>query len=127
MTTPSPAKNDDSLSGFFYALSAYLIWGFLPLYMKALAHVPPAEVLAHRILWSLPIALAVLLFRGRTADLKAAFRTPRMLAMGIATASLVSVNWGTFNLAFHGWTKPAERIVLAADAAGCPLEVPRHG
>ncbi len=96
MTTPSPAKNDDSLSGFFYALSAYLIWGFLPLYMKALAHVPPAEVLAHRILWSLPIALAVLLLRGRTADLKAAFRTPRMLGMGIATASLVSVNWGIY-------------------------------
>lgn len=91
-----PTKNEDSLAGFFYALSAYVIWGFLPLYMKALAHVPPAEVIAHRILWSLPIALAVLLYRGRTADLKTAFRTPRMVGMGIATALLVSINWGIY-------------------------------
>ena len=90
------ARNEDSLSGFFYALSAYLLWGFLPLYMKALAHVPPSEVIAHRILWSLPIALLVLWVRGRTKDLKTALRTPRMLAMGIATASLISVNWGIY-------------------------------
>ena len=90
------ARNEDSLSGFFYALSAYLLWGFLPLYMKALALVPPSEVIAHRILWSLPIALLVLWVRGRTKDLKTALRTPRMLAMGIATASLISVNWGIY-------------------------------
>jgi hypothetical protein len=39
-TPPLPrpaATSGDSLSGFFYALAAYLLWGFLPLYMKALA------------------------------------------------------------------------------------------
>ena len=40
---------------------------------------------------------------------------------------LVPVHWGTFNLAFHGWTEPAERIVVAAQAAGVPLVVPRPG
>ena len=95
--TQSPAPtNEDSPSGFFYALSAYLLWGFLPLYMKALAHVPPTEVIAHRILWSLPIAVLVLWFRRRTADLKVALGTPRMLAMGAATAALISVNWGIY-------------------------------
>ena len=52
--------NEDSLSGFLYALTAYLLWGFLPLYMKALAHIPPVEVIAHRVVWSVPVALAVL-------------------------------------------------------------------
>ena len=94
-TTTSP-KNEDSLAGFLYALTAYLLWGFLPLYMKALAHISPAEVIAHRVLWSLPIALGVILFLGRTADLKLALRTPRMLAMGAATASLISINWGIY-------------------------------
>lgn len=93
--TPIP-KNEDSLAGFLYALAAYLLWGFLPLYMKALAHIPPAEVIAHRILWSLPIALSVILFLGRTADLKTALRTPRMLAMGASTAALISINWGIY-------------------------------
>ncbi|MFN3847108.1 MAG: EamA family transporter RarD, partial [Paracoccaceae bacterium] len=83
--TPQP-KNEDSLSGFFFALFAYVFWGFLPLYMKALSHVPPVEVIAHRVLWSLPIALAVIVWLGRTADLRQALRTPRTLMMGAATA-----------------------------------------
>ena len=40
---------------------------------------------------------------------------------------LVPVHWGTFNLAFHGWTEPAERVVVAAEAAGVPVCVPRPG
>lgn len=86
----------DSLSGFFYALAAYLLWGFLPLYMKALAHIPPVEVIAHRVIWSVPIAVAVLAWLGRTADLKAALTSPRMLGMGALTAALISVNWGIY-------------------------------
>lgn len=77
-------------------MAAYLLWGFLPLYMKALAHIPPVEVLAHRILWSVPIAAVVLWMLGRTSDLLAALRSPRMLAMGALTAALVSVNWGIY-------------------------------
>ena len=46
-----------SRAGFLYALAAYLLWGFLPLYLKALAHIPPLEVLAHRVIWSVPVAL----------------------------------------------------------------------
>ncbi|WP_333817735.1 EamA family transporter RarD [Tabrizicola sp.] len=98
-TTPQPppaATSGDSLSGFLYALTAYLLWGFLPLYMKALAHIPPPEVIAHRVVWSVPVALAVLWWTGRTGDLKAALKSPRMLGMGAMTAALVSVNWGIY-------------------------------
>lgn len=95
--SPTPVKpNEDSQSGFLFALIAYLLWGFLPLYMKALAHIPPVEVIAHRVVWSLPVALVVLLWLGRTGDLRAALRTPRMLAMGAVTAALISVNWGIY-------------------------------
>ena len=96
MTDQSIPKNEDSLRGFFFALTAYLLWGFLPLYMKAVAHITPAEVIAHRVIWSLPIAGAVLLWLGRTADLKAALRSPRTLGMAAMTAALISVNWGIY-------------------------------
>lgn len=86
----------DSLSGFFYGLTAYLLWGFLPLYMKALAHIPPVEVIAHRVIWSVPVALIVLVWLGRTADLKAALTNPRMLGMAALTATIISVNWGIY-------------------------------
>lgn len=96
MTQITAPKNEDTLPGLFYALAAYIIWGFLPLYMKALAHVPPQEVIAHRVIWSLPIAMAVLLYQGRTKDLRTALRTPSMLAMGAVTAVLISINWGIY-------------------------------
>ncbi|MDZ4395487.1 EamA family transporter RarD [Cypionkella sp.] len=91
-----PPKNEDSLRGFGFALTAYLLWGFLPIFMKAVAHISPAEVIAHRVIWSIPIAGAVLWATGRTADLWVALRNPRMLLMGFATAALISVNWGIY-------------------------------
>jgi chloramphenicol-sensitive protein RarD len=66
------------------------------MYMKALAHVPPVEVVAHRVLWSVPVAGAVLLATGRTGDLRRALGSPRTLGMAAVTAALVSVNWGTY-------------------------------
>jgi len=94
---PTPkSENEDSLSGFVYALAAYFMWGFLPLYMKMVAHISPAEVVAHRILWSLPIAAAIIWALGRTADIRAVIGQPRMLGMAAVTAALVSVNWGIY-------------------------------
>lgn len=89
-------QNRDTPQGFAYALTAYLLWGFLPLYMKAMAHLPMLEVLAHRVIWSVPVAGLVLWWTGRTRDLRAALTTPRMLAMGLVTAALISVNWGIY-------------------------------
>ncbi|MEM1033783.1 MAG: MBL fold metallo-hydrolase [Myxococcota bacterium] len=40
---------------------------------------------------------------------------------------LLPVHWGTFDLAFHGWTEPIERAVVAAAAAGVSLATPRPG
>ncbi|MBY5369317.1 EamA family transporter RarD [Rhizobium leguminosarum] len=90
------AKNEDSPRGFAFALTAYLLWGFLPIYMKAVAHISPAEVIAHRIVWSLPLAGIVLIVLGRTQDIRTALGSPRMLAMAALTASLITVNWGTY-------------------------------
>jgi len=92
----SQASSGDSLRGFMLALAAYLIWGALPLYLHMVNHIPLPEILAHRVLWAVPVALAVLLVLGRTADLRAAITSPRMLAMAALTAALVSVNWGVY-------------------------------
>jgi len=96
MTESAPKKNEDSPRGFAFALTAYLLWGFLPLYMKQLAAIPTLEVLAHRVIWSVPVALAILIWLGRTDDLKAALKNPRMLAMAASTAALISINWGIY-------------------------------
>ena len=89
-------ENRDTPAGFVFAVSAYLMWGVLPLYMKLLDHVPAAEVVAHRVVWSVPIAMLVLVALGRTSDLSAALASPRTLAMGVLTAALISLNWGIY-------------------------------
>lgn len=83
----------DSARGFGFAIGAYFLWGFLPIYMKALSHVAPVEVLAHRILWSIPIAATVLVVLRRTNDIKSALRSPKTLGMALITAALISTNW----------------------------------
>lgn len=92
----TPKANEDTGQGLAFAIVAYGLWGFLPLYMKLLAHIPAAEVVVHRILWSLPIAAGVLIVLRRTDALREALRSPRMLAMGCLTAALISVNWGIY-------------------------------
>jgi chloramphenicol-sensitive protein RarD len=88
--------NIDTPRGLAFALTAYVLWGFLPLYIKLLSHIPPAEIIAHRVIWSVPIAVVVLLILRRTKDVLTALRTPRMLGMACVTAALVSLNWGIY-------------------------------
>ena len=90
------SENRDTPAGLAFAVSAYVLWGFLPLYMKLLDHIPAAEIVAHRVIWSVPIAGLILVSMGRTADLRAALLNPRMLAMGVLTAALISLNWGIY-------------------------------
>lgn len=96
VATPAPPLNQDTPRGFAFALTAYVMWGFMPMYMKLVAHLPTLEVLAHRVIWSVPIAGVVLIVLGRTGDLRRAIVNPRMLGMAAVTAGLVSINWGIY-------------------------------
>ena len=107
--TTQPDADAKARRGFLLALGAYLLWGLLPFYMKAVAHLPLIEVIAHRIVWSVPIAAAVLVWAGRTADFKAAIRSPRSIAMAALTATLISVNW-----AIYVWAISVDRTVETA-------------
>ena len=91
-----PIDKVDHPKGFAFAIVAYLLWGFLPIYMKALSHVPAAEVVAHRVIWSVPVAIIVLAALRRTADLKNALQSKKVMGMALLTATLISVNWLTY-------------------------------
>lgn len=91
-----PIEQVDHPRGFVFAVVAYLLWGFLPIYMKAVSQFPAAEVVAHRVIWSVPVAMILLIVLRRTSDLKTALRSKRILGMALITASLISVNWLTY-------------------------------
>ncbi|MEZ4389204.1 MAG: EamA family transporter RarD [Candidatus Krumholzibacteriia bacterium] len=91
MSDPQRAR-----TGVAFGLAAYLWWGLCPIYFKAVAQVPPLEVLAHRIVWSLLLLSLLMWRRGRLGELRQAVATPRVLLALAASTVLVAVNWFVF-------------------------------
>lgn len=82
--------------GIIYAAGAYIIWGLLPLYWKALSGVPAGQILAHRIVWSLVFVGIILALRHNWSWLRGAIRKPRLLLTFALSGSLLAVNWFTY-------------------------------
>jgi chloramphenicol-sensitive protein RarD len=87
------APTHGSGGGFLLGLTAYALWGVLPVYFKALAAVPAVDIVAHRILWSLPfLAILILVTRGWD-KVRAVASRPRTLGILFVTALLIGGNW----------------------------------
>jgi chloramphenicol-sensitive protein RarD len=86
-------KSDHPRTGFGLGLSAYALWGVLPIYFKLIAAVPAFDIVAHRVLWSLPfLALLIAASKGWT-KVRAAVTQPRTLGILTVTALLIGGNW----------------------------------
>jgi chloramphenicol-sensitive protein RarD len=109
---PLSPSDAERRAGFIAAASAYVMWGFLPLYLKLIAFADVREVLAQRILWAAPAAfLAVFLMSGWRPgwrEIGAALR-PRMLATLAASAVFIFVNWG-----LYVWLVLQQRVIESA-------------
>jgi chloramphenicol-sensitive protein RarD len=103
--------NDDQRqpNGLPYALGAYLTWGFVPVYFKLLSHVPPVEVVAQRILWSIPLLLVIMYFRRQIADYVAIFRHKAHLRNLLASSALIAINW-----LIYIWAVSTDHILAAS-------------
>ncbi len=84
---------DNQKGGIQLGLTAYLLWGVLPLYFKLLQSVPATEIVAHRIIWSvLLLGLLATLWR-RWSAIRAALTTGKVLVTLFTTACLIAANW----------------------------------
>jgi chloramphenicol-sensitive protein RarD len=88
-------------TGVIYGLSAFLFWGFVPIYFKALQHVPSMNILAHRVLWSAPLTALLITLAGDWTALGRALRSGKVFATLFFTAVLVTVNWFLFIYAIN--------------------------
>lgn len=87
------APEGSNQGGLPFAISAYLIWGFVPLFFKLLSSVPPVEVLAQRIVWSLPLCFLIMVFRRQIGEYLAALRDWRVLRLLLVSSVLIALNW----------------------------------
>lgn len=86
----------EAAKGVLAMVVACTIWGLSGLFFRAIAAVPPAEVLAHRTIWAAVFFGIVLLVQRRTGEVRAAARRPRLWLAVAAAAALVAVNWFVF-------------------------------
>lgn len=82
-----------SRAGLAYGVAAYVLWGVMPVYFKQIAAVPAADIVAHRIVWSLLVLAAFLTLARAWHEVRKAIADPRTLALLALTAVLIGVNW----------------------------------
>ena len=86
----------DTTKGFAAMVAACCVWGLSPIFYKLLSHVPAAEVLAHRTLWSLAFFALVLTVQGRLRMIFAAMAGPRAFGLLLFAALIIATNWYLF-------------------------------
>lgn len=83
--------------GLAAALTAFGLWGFLPLYFHLIGpRVSVWEVLSHRIVWAAALLATYAVFSGRLSRLRAVFASPKLLLSLAASAFCIGVNWVVF-------------------------------
>lgn len=90
---PDGTDHPGSSRGFLLGLSAYTLWGVLPIYFKAIADVAAVDIVAHRILWSLPFLAVLILVGHGWPKVREAVGRPRTLGVLVLTALLIGGNW----------------------------------
>ncbi|VTS03871.1 EamA family transporter RarD [Tuwongella immobilis] len=83
-------------SGFVYGIAAYSLWGLVPIYFNELKSVPPFELLAYRVFFSVVLMLAILTGIRRWGDLRNLFRNALTTRRMLLSTVLISINWFTF-------------------------------
>jgi chloramphenicol-sensitive protein RarD len=86
----------DDRRGLLYGVAAYLVWGAFPLYFPLLEPAGAAEILAHRVTWSLVTMLLVLVLSRRLPHFRALVRRHRARNLLTLAAVVIAVNWGTY-------------------------------
>lgn len=108
-TRVSPGAPGSSNSGILAAFFAFVAWGILPVFWKALASVNSLEVLCHRITWSFVAVAPFMLFRGRLGALLLLLRSKRNLFGLLLSGFLLAGNWYLYI-----WAITADMVVEAS-------------
>jgi chloramphenicol-sensitive protein RarD len=87
--------------GLIQALIACVFWGVTPVYFKLLQNVDALEIVAHRIIWSVPLLLIILYFRKNLASLGAALMDRKLRWAMLASSCLIAANWLIYVWAIH--------------------------
>ena len=93
MNAVSSRPRNEEKRGFWFGVGAYGLWGVLPIYFKAIDEVGSIDIVAHRVLWSVPFLFLLLFTFGGARELRRVVREPRTIGFLAVTAVLIATNW----------------------------------
>jgi len=99
-------NSKEEVKGIYYAVLAFVIWGLVPVYFKAVDHIEPLEVVSHRVIWSALFLALVLMLSRRLLVTFRMLKSSRLLLGLLFSALVVSINWLVFI-----WAVGQEKIV----------------
>lgn len=83
-------------AGVLFALAAYGMWGFAPIYFKLLMDLPAPDILVHRIVWSVVVLIGLVAITGKFASVRAALKNNRVVQILLLSGILLAINWLLF-------------------------------
>ncbi|AQQ68939.1 EamA family transporter [Microbulbifer agarilyticus] len=89
-------NSDSAATGLLAGIGAYFIWGVAPLYFKLLDDLSAMEILSHRSIWSLVLALIMLAVLGKLTGLREVLHTRKTVIALLITTALITCNWLIF-------------------------------
>jgi chloramphenicol-sensitive protein RarD len=96
-------------TGLIYGVSAYVLWGLLPLYWKIVEEAGAYEILAHRGIWSLILCLLLLTIRKQLKSALSMVWKRRTISLLLLASLVLTINWGVYI-----WSVTVNRVVEAA-------------
>ncbi len=95
-TVTNQLENNSSRNGALSALSAYILWGFAPIYFKLLTEIAAGEILMHRVIWSTVFLFLMIIAMKKWTQLLSVLKQPKLLLQLTLSASFLAVNWFLF-------------------------------
>jgi len=84
------------LNGVLVVTLAFLLWGIMPIYWKALSHVSAPSILANRIIWSFVFTAILVQYQSRWKEFKTGINSPKELMFLFFRAFFIGINWLIF-------------------------------
>ncbi|RKQ71494.1 chloramphenicol-sensitive protein RarD [Litorimonas taeanensis] len=94
--TPLTSQTDLTRHGLWAGVAAYFIWGLFPFYFKATASISAVELVSHRVIWSVPFGLLIIIFRHQIGEVISALKKPKTIALLFLAAVALALNWGMY-------------------------------
>lgn len=95
-TVTNQLEDNSSRNGALSALSAYILWGFAPIYFKLLTEIAAGEILMHRVIWSTVFLLLMIIAMKKWPQLLIVLKQPKLLLQLTLSACFLAVNWFLF-------------------------------